>query len=239
VRALPPEIVYHYGFKETVTTLAQWLAFQISIWHEIATWYGWASVAGFSERASAFSPEDLYSNMLGSKLMLAITARRQAASEPEYNRAVDGWFARALEVLGAVPRDLGTDVTHALDGLWWDSSRRVPDPQLVRRRHFGIGDPIRPWLAPPSALPEGVRQALHEACAGDHDPVVFTNPSRAKGIALEDYVTFEVEVEEALAKQEPFASRGRALTQRDFPEIVAVIREQAVAELGPRVDRPD
>jgi hypothetical protein len=240
VRALPPEIVVSsYGFKQAVTTLAQWLAFQISIWHEIATWYGWASVPGFSERGSAFSPEDLYSNMLGSKLMLAITARREAASEPEYNRAVDGWFARALELLGAVPRDLGNDVTRALDGLWWDSSRRVPDPQLVRRRYFEIGDPIRPWLAPPPALPEGVRRALHAACAGDHAPVVLTNPSSARGITFEDYVTFEVEVEAAIAKQEPFASRGRSLTQRDFPEIVAVIREQAVMELGPRADRPD
>jgi len=239
VRPLPPELVERYGFKQSVTALAQWVAFQASIWHEIATWFGWASVPGFSERASAFSPEDLYSNMLGSKLMLAITARREALNEFSYNRAVDGWFGRALELLGAVPRGLGNEVTRSLDGLWWDSSRRVPDPGLVQRRNFGIGDPVRPWLAPEAALPEGVRNALDEACGADRAPVVFANPSGVEGISFGDYVTLEIEVDDALAKQEPFASRGRQLTQRDFPEIVALVREQARVEFGPRVEQPD
>ncbi len=37
--------------------VGEWIAFQLGVWHEIATWYGWASVRGFSEKASAFSPE--------------------------------------------------------------------------------------------------------------------------------------------------------------------------------------
>jgi hypothetical protein len=239
VKPLPQEIVDRFGYKAAVTTLAQWLAFQTSIWHEIATWYGWASVPGFSERASAFSPEDLYSNMLGTKLMLAITARRQAMSEPDFNHAVDGWFGRALELLGAVPRDLGNEVTQALDGLWWDSSRRVPDPALVQRRYFGIGDPVRPWLAPDSALPADVRRRLDAACGSEREPVVFANPTQAKGVALDDYVSLEIVVDDGIAAHEPFASRGRKLTQRDFPAIVELVREQARVEFGPRVDQPD
>jgi hypothetical protein len=239
VRPLPAEIVERFGFRTSVTALAQWLAFQLSIWHELATWFGWSSLPGFSERASAFSPEDLYSNMLGTKLMLAIVHQYAASSESIYNRAVDGWFKRALELLGPVPRGLGNDVTRALDGLWWDATRRLPDPKLVQRRYFEIGDPIRPWLAPDSRLPESVRSALDAACGGDRAPVVFTNRSRPRGVTLSDYVSLEIEVDDALAQQEPFASRGRRLTQSDFPELVAVVREQARAELGPRVDRPD
>jgi hypothetical protein len=60
-----------------------------------------------------------------------------------------------------------------------------------------------------------------------------------KGIALEDYLTLEIEVDESIAKQEPFASRGPRVTQRDFPEIVAVVREQALAEFGSRAGDPD
>jgi hypothetical protein len=239
VRALPAEMIERFGFRESVTALAQWVSFQASIWHEIATWFGWASVTGFSERASAFSPEDIYSNMLGSKLMLAIVARRAASSEPLYNRAVDGWFARALELLGAVPADLGNEVTRALDGLWWDATRRVPDPGLVQRRYFEIGHPVRPWLAPASALPDAVKRALYAACGGTPDPVVFANSPRVRGVDLAEWVSLEIEVDDALAQQEPFATRGRRLTQRDFPEIVAVVREQARVEFGPRADRPD
>jgi len=33
--------------------------------------------------------------------------------------------------------------------------------------------------------------------------------------------------------------RGRRISQADFPSVVAIIREQALAELGPRADRPD
>ncbi|OWA85706.1 hypothetical protein BV377_29140, partial [Klebsiella pneumoniae] len=43
--------------------LAGHLAFEIALWHEIAQWYGFQSVPGFSEEISAFSPEDLYSNL--------------------------------------------------------------------------------------------------------------------------------------------------------------------------------
>jgi hypothetical protein len=42
--------------------LAAWLAGiwpSKSQWHEIAQWYGFQSVPGFSEEISAFSPEDL------------------------------------------------------------------------------------------------------------------------------------------------------------------------------------
>jgi hypothetical protein len=51
--------------------IAQWLAVQLSMWHEIATWYGSSSFPGFPEKASAFSPEDLYSNILGTKIAAA------------------------------------------------------------------------------------------------------------------------------------------------------------------------
>jgi hypothetical protein len=210
----------------------------MSIWHEIATWYGWESVPGFSERASAFSPEDLYSNMLGTRLMLAVVQKREARSESEYNRAVDAWLARSLELLGAVPSELGGEVAEAVDGLWWDSTKRVPDPGLVQRRNFAIGDPIRPWIAPESALAEPVRPRLAAACGEDRSPVVFPNPGTVRGIALGDYVTLEIEVDESLAKQEPFATRGPRLTERDFPEIVAAVRAQALAEFGPNAAGP-
>src|SRR5262249_26361243 len=63
VHPLDDEIVRRRGLREVVTQLAEWLDFQASIWHEIATWYRWSSTR-FSEQPSAFSPEDLYSNLL-------------------------------------------------------------------------------------------------------------------------------------------------------------------------------
>lgn len=59
-----------------------------------------------------------------------------------------------------------------------------------------------------------------------------------RGVALADYVTLEIEVEESIAKQEPFATRGPRVTERDFPELVAAIRQQALAEFGPNAAGP-
>jgi len=56
---------------QVTTSLAEWLSVQASIWHEITTWYGWSSTR-FSKRPSGFSPEDLYSNLVGVKITGAI-----------------------------------------------------------------------------------------------------------------------------------------------------------------------
>jgi hypothetical protein len=171
--------------------------------------------------------------------MLGVVFQGQARSEFAYNRAIDAWLASALDLLGAVPSSLGREVTAAVDGLWWDSARRLPDPRLVLRRNFEIGSPVRPWLPPERVLPEDARRRIAEACGGDLAPIDFANPPVRRGVAMADHVTLEIEVDDALAAQEPFASRGRRLSQADFPAIVAVVREQALAELGPRADRPD
>ncbi|MEZ4306886.1 MAG: DUF4056 domain-containing protein [Polyangiaceae bacterium] len=47
VRALPWALVADRGRFAVAATLAQWLAFRIAIWHEIATWFGWESFRGF------------------------------------------------------------------------------------------------------------------------------------------------------------------------------------------------
>jgi len=144
VRPLDPRLVKAYGFREVVTRLAEWLDFQASIWHEIATWYGWASTR-FSEQPSAFSPEDLYSNLVGVKIAGTIIRRQQASSEIEYNRAVTVLLKDALGKLGPLPKDATRRAFAYVDGVWWDSTKRVPDNQLVRHRNFDIGPSLSPW----------------------------------------------------------------------------------------------
>ena len=48
-----------------------------------------------------------------------------------------------------------------------------------------------------------------------------------------------IEVDDDLAKQSPFTELGRTVTQKDFPAIVAAIREQNRAEFGGGSDRPE
>lgn len=135
------------GRRAIAIALGQWLAFQLSVWHEIATWYGWSTMSAFPEKVSAFSPEDLYSNLIGARIAAAIASQRAAREETLYNRSVDEWLARVLGHLGAVPADVGREAMSSVDGLWWNSARKLPDPALVLRRNLGAGSSVAPcWF---------------------------------------------------------------------------------------------
>ena len=56
--------------------LAGSIAYDLSVWHEIATWYGISYIPMVNEKYSSFSPEDLYSNLLGVKTWYKSTAKR-------------------------------------------------------------------------------------------------------------------------------------------------------------------
>ena len=68
IRPLPPKLLELYSLRRISVNLAQWIAFELSVWHEIATAYGVTSIDLYPEYVSAFSPEDLYSNLLGAKI---------------------------------------------------------------------------------------------------------------------------------------------------------------------------
>ncbi len=229
------EKLRRFGRIRIATAVAEWITFQLSIWHEIATWYGWSAVPGFSEKASAFSPEDLYSNLLGIKLVRGVAVRRSARSEYLYNRNLTVWLARGLEFLQPVPKEVTRDALRAVDGLWWDSSTRLPDPRLVLRRSFEYRDPVMPWLVPPLRAPE----SLKAACGEEPDPLPLPLVTRALGLDIDDFVRLEIEVDDNLAAQEPFRTMGRKITDKDFPAIIAAIREQNCEEFGPEADVPD
>jgi hypothetical protein len=126
--------------------MAKWLAYQLSVWHEIATYYGYASIAEWLEKISAFSPEDLYSNELGARLSAGIMLSRGARTDVEYGLSMDSWIHQALERLDAMPLRTSQKAMHELDGAWYDSQRPIPDWKMVKRRNFDIGPLLHPWL---------------------------------------------------------------------------------------------
>ena len=188
--------------------LAQWTAWQMSVWHETATWFGWGAVPGFPEEASAFSPEDLFSNGLGIRIMPAIVARGAERSESVFNTTADAWIRGSLESLGVVPVEVGRSAARAVDGHWWDSTERVPNKALVKRRSFDIQDTVRPWLVPASLAPP----ELVAACGESASPVDLAVPDEVGGIRLADWVTLEIRPSPDLMRQSPFKELGPVIT---------------------------
>jgi hypothetical protein len=235
----PPEDLERYGHVDLALAGAQWLTFQISIWHEIATWYGYAAFKMWPERVSAFSPEDLYSNLLGVKLAAGVVRHQGARDEIAYNRNMDAWMQRALARLVAVPKASGEAAMWSVDGVWWDSQARLPDWRFVRRRNMDIGAHIRPWLIEEARDPSDSGAVLDQ-CEGSPPPLVFQNPDGIEGLAFRDYLTLEIGVGDAMAESFPFPDpRSRRVTQEDFPGIIDAIREENDAEFAPGADGPE
>ncbi|MGZ6075863.1 MAG: DUF4056 domain-containing protein [Isosphaeraceae bacterium] len=239
VRPLDPRLVKAYGFREVVTRLAEWLDFQASIWHEIATWYRWSSTR-FSEQPSAFSPEDLYSNLVGAKIAATIIRRQEASSEIEYNRAVTALLKDALGKLGPLPREATQRAFAYVDGIWWDSTKRVPDNQLVRHRNFNTGPSLSPWKLADAQISPGLvadRAEFDQACRGDWSPLRLTVSDRLMSVAFRKMATLEIQPDEALLGN-GFPIRGKLVTQEDFPSLIATIARAAEAELGAGAGSP-
>lgn len=133
-------------------SLAAWLAgkiaFELAQWHEIAQWYGFQSVPGFSEEISAFSPEDLYSNLLGARLAINVILKGHAGSVEAYDKAMDVAIKQALVGLGVVTREETEKKFREVDGDWWNSKRRVPDKFLVLKRNYLLSDARLPTPVP-------------------------------------------------------------------------------------------
>ncbi|EEW39411.1 hypothetical protein HMPREF0484_4525 [Klebsiella pneumoniae subsp. rhinoscleromatis ATCC 13884] len=102
--------------------LAAWLAGHLAF--EIAQWYGFQSVPGFSEEISAFSPEDLYSNLLGARLAINVILSGHGGSLEDYNQAMDAALKQVLTRLLVATRG-------AFQGLA-DRAHEADKTQLAR-----------------------------------------------------------------------------------------------------------
>jgi hypothetical protein len=138
----------------TSSRLAQRIAFQVSIWVEISQHYGHTVMRGAEEYFSSFTPEDLYSNLLGTQL-----GASAFASSMSYDRALDALLANRLAALEATSSAEARQVLDALAGRWWQSGTPWPAPKIPIAHSFDIGPRMMPMLppadvAPPVKMPE-------------------------------------------------------------------------------------
>ena len=233
---VPSGHIRRVGRRRLAVAMGQWLAMQIAIWHEIGSWYGNSNVPFFPEKLSSFSMEDLYSNLVGTKLAGGILLLQSPRDVVEYDRAMTQWLPAVLRHLQIVSKEEAREAMRALDGIWWDSSKRLPDWKIVRRRKYDIGTTLRPWLvsmaydAGPAPLP---------SCAGA-EPLELSNADSAGGVALATHARLEIEVSESLVENGFPLPRpnDRRITNADFAFIVERIRTELAAELGRPSDHP-
>jgi hypothetical protein len=121
--------------REISPRLGQYFAFTALTWHEILTWFGYRPKAFESEFPSAFSWEDTYSNLLGTRIAVSALRDRQHV----FNEAVTLALERELADLGAQPATVARQAAEAMRGRWF--SRHWLSTTITKRNlDVGLDD---------------------------------------------------------------------------------------------------
>jgi len=130
--------------NEDAALLAGRIAYDLSVWHEIATWYGASSVPFVPERYSSFSVEDDYSNQLG--ILIGIQA---ILSETPYNQAMTFILKSKLETLEAVQTiEESCRAMDMVNGKWWSKEYKFPSKNFLLKHQIASYDTTFPLLIP-------------------------------------------------------------------------------------------
>lgn len=186
--------------------LAGMIAYDISVWHEIASWFGASYIPFMPERYSSFSPEDLYSNLLG--VHLGIQAIQ---SDLEYNEAMTQLIVDMMDTLGAVNSINDTYIAmKKVEGIWWSNEKPLPSRLVLLSRYLETDHNLLPWQ-----LDED--KSLHE-------PYNLEKPDSN----LNEYFELNIALNRLFYKQAAGCLKNKkTVTQKDFAHIIACIAIQA------------
>jgi hypothetical protein len=124
--------------------LAGRIAYDLSVWHEIASWFGASAFPLLPEGYSSFSVEDIYSNLLG--VSLGIKALQ---SSLPYETAMTALIRETLDRLGAVETEAETlQALEDVRNLWWTADKKLPGRKVLLVRELKPYPEVFPWLVP-------------------------------------------------------------------------------------------
>ncbi|MGH8444568.1 MAG: DUF4056 domain-containing protein [Solimonas sp.] len=212
---LPESLADRYTLA---ANLAAYLSFQLAAWHEVAQWHGFHSVPGFSEEISAFSPEDLYSNVLGARLGLIIELQGEASGKHRFSDALTRMLPQALRALESVSVDETREMFDRVDGCWWSSEQRVPDKFLVLYRNYDIGGRRLPFQPDVETLP----------------PQELAVPTHWHGVPLEHYAELRLYPRDGGMGKLPAPPARGWWTVADFAGLAQAAGRSDAAELHAR-----
>jgi len=203
--------------NEVSLELSQYLSYTMTTWHEVLTWFGYKSTGIFPEFPSAFSWEDNYSNIVGTRL----GAQAVADEEHDYDEAMTIVLKKELENLGVRSSDVAWHAAEKMKGKWWEGTPFVVYVEMKERNmDIGLADGhVTPTLVP-------------DICEGA-TPQSYPVPSLAALTRLGFSMTLEVEPREfekweILKIVYPDGGGKRIELAAKLPIIMEHIKQQAI-----------
>ena len=110
--------------------LGQYFTYTMTTWHEVLTWFGFKCLLFLPEKKSAFSWEDIYSNLLGTHL----GAMAIADKEHSYDQAMTILLKKEMEELEIQSRKTARQAAREMKSKIFDGQK-----YLDRTRSMDIG----------------------------------------------------------------------------------------------------
>ncbi len=189
-----------------IVELAQKIAFERLEWHEIASWHYHPPFHSRSDQQSAFTPEDTYSNFLGTTIgkKIALRILDNLESRPFAEIATEE-IEFAIAKLDPVEhkkqskmaydivdrhKQLRLPVNQRNSDVWWDSRILFRDQRYIFKRDIDLGPEIDPWLVP---------QANELGCSDVQFPEILIVPEIAStGVSFYTYYDFLISPDTAM-----------------------------------------
>lgn len=197
--------------NQDLIQLAGKIAYDLSVWHEIATWFGASSIPFVPERYSSFSIEDPYSNLLG--VTIGIQALQ---SELPYEEAVTEIISKTLKKLDAVTNEAETYLAmEAVRDIWWTRDKKLPSSKVLLQRQLQVYSCLQPWLVPGWI---GTNKVPYELKVPE-----FTSD----GQTLNSFYHLEFKLNYKFPFHKMFPERkDRNITQNDFDRLLAQVAKE-------------
>lgn len=119
--------------KEMALQVAEYVAFNSMVWHEMLSWYHARLFAGMDDFESAFSWEDIFCDLYGAKV--AVQSIRMGG---DFAKNVTNLTREQLKQWQVVPKNRAYEITQTVKGTWWN--RTMPSLHSnIYMRHMDIG----------------------------------------------------------------------------------------------------
>ncbi|MHA7060237.1 DUF4056 domain-containing protein [Aquimarina sp. M1] len=179
--------------------LAGKITYDLSLWHEISTWFGASTIPFIPEKFSSFSVEDVYSNLLG--IHVGMETLR---SELPFNQAATEIIASTLDSLGVVKTVKETyDAYDAVQNKWYTNKKRIPSTHITLKRDPDVLNSSRPWIIP-------------NYTSSINDPVILEVPRlNTKNELLTNFYQFTIDLNYRFPVEEIFPGRESSLINQD------------------------
>lgn len=188
--------------------LAGKITYDLSVWHEIATWFGASTIPFVPERYSSFSIEDAYSNLLG--VTIGINALQ---SELPFEQAVTQIISETLKDLDVVSNETETYLAmESVRNIWWTREKKLPSSKVLLERELQVYSCLQPWIVP------GWESQNKETFELNVPEVAST------GENLNSFYSLEFKLNYKFPFRKIFPERkDRNITQHDFDRMLAQI----------------